>query len=60
MTLEEFEKKFDNNEYDDAYATYIMDNCAGDRMIGSGDMLITAIEEGYLYERFCDSIIDAA
>jgi hypothetical protein len=60
MTLEEFEKKFDNNDYDEAYSEYIMANCAGNRMIGNGDMLITAIEEGYLYEEFRDSIIDAA
>ena len=60
MTLEEFESKFDNNEYDGAYSEYIMNNCAGDRMIGNGDMLITAIEDGYLYSAFRDSIVDAA
>ena len=57
MTEAEFETKWDNLEFDSEYAEYIMNNCHGDRMIGNGDMLITAMEDGYLYESFKDSKI---
>ena len=58
MTNEEFEQKFDNNEFYDEYAEYIMNNCAGDRAIGNGEMLIRACEDGYLFESFRDSKVD--
>jgi hypothetical protein len=38
------------------YSQYIMDNCAGDRLICNGDMLVGAIEDGYLWEDYLDSI----
>jgi len=31
-----------------------MDNSAGDRIIGNGDMLTVAMEAGYLFDEFCD------
>lgn len=34
------------------YASYIMNNCGGDRMICNGDTLIVAMEDGYLWEEF--------
>jgi hypothetical protein len=57
MTLEEFETKFDNDEYYEEYSEFIMNNCHGDRIICNGHTLIGAIEDNYLYEEFKDSII---
>jgi hypothetical protein len=57
MTLEEFETKFDNDEYYEEYSEFIMNNCHGDRIICNGHTLIEAIEDNYLYEEFKDSII---
>lgn len=55
MTEAEFEHKWDNLEFDDDYAEYIMANCHGERPIGNGNMLISAMEDGYLFEDFKDS-----
>lgn len=52
MTVDEFEKAWDNYEFGAEYSEYIMDHCHGDRAIGNGDMLISAMEDGYLYEDF--------
>ena len=41
---------------DDAYAEYIMQHSAGDRLICNGDMLIQAMEDGYLLESFEESL----
>jgi hypothetical protein len=49
---EEFERLFDSTELDDEYMEYIMENCHGERIIGNGDMLIKAMEEGFLYQDF--------
>lgn len=54
-------KTFTDEELDqlamsDAYAEYIMDNCHGDRIICNGDTLIRAIEDGYLFDSFVDSV----
>ena len=57
MTEEEFETKWDNLELEDEYAEYIMNNCHGERAIGNGDMLIRAMEDGYLFDSFKDSKI---
>jgi hypothetical protein len=57
MTTEEFETKFDNDEYYEEYSEFIMNNCQGDRIICNGHTLIEAIEDNYLYEEFKDSII---
>lgn len=43
-------------EMDDAYAEYVMEHCHGDRLICNGDTLINAMEDGYLYDDFMDSI----
>ena len=37
---------------------YIMENCHGDRIIGNGEMLIEAVEDGYLYEEFREDYIE--
>ena len=52
MTEEEFEAAMACMDIDNEYAEYIMENCGGERMIGNGDELIKAIEDGYLYESF--------
>lgn len=43
-------------ERDEAYAEYIMEHRYGDRLICNGDMLIQAMEDGYLYDDFMASI----
>jgi len=58
MTEQEFETRFDNYELDDAYAEYIMERCGGDRVICNGDTLIAAMEDGYLFDSFKDSLVD--
>jgi len=60
MTEAEFEAKWDNLEFDEEYAEYIMANCHGERAIGNGDMLIRAMEDGYLYESFKESKVTEA
>lgn len=45
-----------NGVYDSEYMDYIMENCAGDRMIGNGDMLIEASEDMYLYDEFIETM----
>jgi ASC-1-like (ASCH) protein len=34
-----------------------MRNCAGDRIIANGDMLLVAMEDMYLYEEFKESML---
>lgn len=52
MTEEEFETRFDNDEYYEEYSDFIMNNCNGDRIICNGDTLIKALEDFYLYDEF--------
>ena len=53
MTYDEFDEMFDTNyDLESMYMTYIMENCHGDRIIGNGNDLIIASEQGYLYEEF--------
>lgn len=60
MTYDEFDANFDTDFLlQDKYAEYIMENCHGERIIGNGDMLIDAMESGYLYEEFRDYYIDS-
>ena len=54
MNRIKLEAAVSKGEYDSEYSDFIIDNCAGDRVIGNGDMLIEAIEDGYLYDEFCD------
>lgn len=60
MTEAEFDQRWDRYEFDDEYAEYIMNNCHGERAIGNGDMLIRAMEEGYLFESFRETKVDTA
>lgn len=57
MTRSEMENAVSNGDYDSEYAVYIMDNCGGDRVICNGDTLIVAMEEGYLFDEFVDSLM---
>jgi len=45
-------KELDRLGDSDEYADYIMENCKGDRPIFNGDMLLCAIEDGYLFDEF--------
>lgn len=55
MTEDEFEKAWDNYEFDSEYSKYIMEHCRGDRVICNGATMIAAMEDGYLYEEFKNS-----
>jgi len=57
QTVEEFERAFNDYMLDQEYSDYIMANCHGERIIGNGDALIAAMEEGYLYEGFKESMV---
>lgn len=58
MNYDDFDTMFDDDFLlQDTYATYILENCQGERSIGNGDMLIEAMESGYLYEEFRDYYI---
>ena len=54
--------KIDTSElqYSDAYAEYIMENSKGDRVICNGDTLTEAMEDGYLFEEFLNSLVKEA
>ena len=51
-------ERFENGDLDDQYAEYIMEHSAGDRLICNGDMLIMAMEDGYLADDFLDYYAD--
>jgi hypothetical protein len=58
MNYEKFDELYnDSFDIQDLHMGYIMENCAGDRIIGNGDSLIIALEDGYLYEDFRDDYI---
>ena len=58
FTYDEFDANYDTDMLlQDSHAEYIMENCQGERNIGNGDMLIEAMESGYLYEEFRDYYI---
>ena len=44
-------------QYSSAYAEYIMENSKGDRVICNGDTLTEAMEDGYLFEEFLNSLV---
>ena len=50
------DEQLDRLAVSDEYAIYIMGNCGGDRVIADGDTLITAMEDGYLWEEFLVSL----
>jgi hypothetical protein len=56
---EAFDEKY-NNDYalQDLHMEYIMENCHGERVIGNGDALIEAMEQGYLYEEFREEYVE--
>lgn len=51
---EHLEQLFEAGDLDDEYAEYIMQHSAGDLLICNGDMLIAAMEDGYLADKFID------
>lgn len=57
-TVEDFEAAFDRDDLYEEYSEFIMNNCHGERLIGNGDQLIRAMEDGYLYEAFRESKLD--
>jgi len=57
MTEAEFEKAFDNYELEDEYAAYIVEHASDDRIICNGDTLLVAMEDGYLFDEFKDSMV---
>ncbi len=50
------EAQLDELAWSSEYAEYIMNNCAGDRLICNGDTLIEAQEDFYLFEEFLASL----
>lgn len=46
----------EQGDFDEQYAEYIMDHAGGDRIICNGDTLTCAMEDGYLWEDFLESI----
>lgn len=57
MKETDFDRAFDRGELNDQYAEFIMNNAGGDRIICNGDTLISAMEDGYLYWTFKDSLV---
>jgi hypothetical protein len=49
------QQQFEQDQYEQQYAEYIMEHCAGDRVISNGNDLLKAVEEGYLYTEFINS-----
>ena len=54
MSLDE--QSIDDLSMSSEYADYIMENCGGERIICNGDTLTQAMEEGYLWDEFLESI----
>lgn len=48
----------DDLSYSADYAEYIMRNCGNDRLICNGDMLLEAMEDGYLWDEFLAEYLD--
>ena len=48
--------EIDELQYSDSYAAYIMEHAKGDRVICNGDTLLSAQEDGYLFDEFLASI----
>ena len=56
MSKQQIAVDLDELAYSDEYVAYIMENAPGDRVICNGDMLLEAMEDGYMFEAFCESI----
>lgn len=50
------EAEIDDMTYCAAYAEYIMEHAGGDRVICNGDTLTVAMEAGYLFDDFLESL----
>lgn len=53
ITLDDTE--LDELQFSPEYATFIMDNAGGDRVICNGDTLLDAQQDGYLFVEFLES-----
>lgn len=58
VSLEEFEYRLDQGLLDEEYAEFIMEQPAGERVICNGDDLLSAMEDGYLFDEFRDHLVD--
>ena len=47
--------EYEKGELNSEYADYIMEHCAGDRMICNGHTLVDAMEDSYLLSEFLES-----
>ena len=50
------EAERDDLSYSDDYAAYIMEHAGGMRVICNGDTLLEAMEDGFLFDEFIESI----
>ena len=50
------QEQADRGDFDEQYAEYIMEHAPGDRIICNGHTLLDAMEDGYLWDDFLDSI----
>lgn len=48
--------ELDDLQMSSEYADYIIENAGGERVICNGDTLIIAMEEGYLWKEFLESL----
>lgn len=46
----------DELTYSQEYADFIMENSKGDRVICNGDLLLDAMEDGYLFDDFLKTV----
>jgi hypothetical protein len=52
LTEEEFDRKWNNYEFDIEYSDFIIKHGGGQRVICNGDTLIAAMEDGFMYDEF--------
>ena len=45
-----------NADYSAEYAEFIINNSFGNRVICNGDSLLEAMEQGYMYQEFLETI----
>lgn len=56
-TIESAQTAFDAGLLEDEYAEYLMNDCAGDIIIGDGDMLLEAMESHIFLDGFLNSLL---
>jgi hypothetical protein len=49
---------YEDLQWSQEYAEFIMNNCGGDRIICNGDTLTCAQEDGYMFDEFIQSLGD--